>query len=80
MTHQRMTDDQVARLAEFLQALDAICLIGRAGGLSTAMIAGSLVARAQTQYLSDDQADLDGLTLLLQTSIDRLNDRPRWEI
>lgn len=67
-------------LEQFLEAFDAICLVCLQNGISGSQLAGAVLARVQHLYLADDRADIEGLIRLLEMPLDKLKNRPRFDI
>lgn len=63
-----------------LSELDQLFMEYRSEGVSSAMIAGTLLARVGHYYLVDDPADLEGLESLLEYALSSIKGRPRWDI
>jgi len=72
----RLPDD----VEQFLTDLDQLCFAAEQSGLSSTMIAGTLLARTQNWYLKDDPADLDGLERLYDSALKLIQSRPRFDI
>lgn len=77
-----MNDDDIedGHMIDFLLALDAICAVAIDSGMSSAGLAGAMLARVQHLYLMDGQADLEGLERLLRVALDNIASRPRFDI
>lgn len=67
-------------LKSFLEAFDAICLVCLQQGIPSAQLAGAVLARVQHLYLADDRADIEGLIKLLELPLERLKNRPKFDI
>jgi hypothetical protein len=63
---------------ELLLALDRICAHAYGQGMDPKLIAGTLLARSEHWYLTQNEHDIDGLIKLLNYALKPLESRPKF--
>lgn len=75
-----LTNEEIGLLDDFTEQLDDLIIDFAENGLDPYLATGVLMSRINLIYLTDEDPDIDALEEFLESVLEQLRNRPKWEI
>ncbi len=75
-----LTEEEMSLLDGFSEQLDDLIFDYAENGLDPYLAVGALMSRINLIYLTDEEPDIESLELFLETALEQVRNRPKWEI